>query len=239
MSKSERVLVIEDDQAIAEVIEFNLRDLLYDVTVCHDGSQGLRYLLTEKFSLLILDLMLPSMHGLDICRELRNQEKSIPILMLTSLDSETDRVLGLEIGADDYLTKPFSIRELQARVKALLRRTTHNTTLEHNTAPKTIDCGPLNINIERREVLLHGSLLELTAKEFDLLNFMASHAGKVFSRSQLLDEIWGYGHAGYEHTVNTHINRLRNKLSDSQMPLEFIQTVWGVGYKFVIPEETQ
>lgn len=229
------ILILEDDQNIAHILAFNLQDMGHKVEICHDGNQGLTLARQTHFDLLILDLMLPGMPGLDICRTLRQSHPQLPILMLTSLDSEMDRVLGLEIGADDYVTKPFSIREIQARVKALLRRSQSIDNLSQTQQYLTTNHGPIDINPETREATINRRLLELTAKEFDLLYYLASHPGKVFTRSQLLDEIWGYCHSGYEHTVNTHINRLRNKCQEALEGFDCIQTVWGVGYKFALP----
>lgn len=227
------ILVIEDDKDIANIISFNLRDAHYEVDVSHDGEAGLQLALAGHYSLIILDLMLPNKHGLEICKALRQDNHTTPICMLTSLGSEMDRVVGLELGADDYLAKPFSIRELQARVRALLRRSAMNDTQQQPQAgdDNTLTFKNLSIDVEKRQVVLQGKQLELTAKEFDLLHHMASHEDKVFTRSQLLDEVWGYGHIGYEHTVNTHINRLRRKLNKNN-ETELVRTVWGVGYKF-------
>ncbi len=174
--------------------------------------------------------MLPGYNGLDLCRELRQLKPDLLIMMLTSLDGEADRVIGLELGADDYLTKPFSVRECQARVKALLRRAQRNPA---PSPPKqnTLTFDGLEISIDQHEVLLEGKLIELTAREFNLLTHLAGNAGQVFTRHQLLDTVWGYSHDGYEHTVNTHINRLRKKLKRADKT-DYVQTVWGVGYKF-------
>lgn len=226
------ILIVEDDQNISHILAFNLQDMGHQVEVCHDGTKGLLRAQQVAFDLLILDLMLPGTQGLDICRTLRQSQPELPILMLTSLDSALDRVLGLEIGADDYVTKPFSVREIQARVKALLRRSYSAKNHSPSKQLPSVKQGPIYINPETREVYLNTKLLELTAKEFDLLYYLAVHAGKVFTRNQLLDKIWGYGHSGYEHTVNTHINRLRNKCQSALEGFECIQTVWGVGYKF-------
>jgi len=179
---------------------------------------------------MILDLMLPEMDGLEICRDLRSANVLTPILMLTARDSEADRVVGLEMGADDYLTKPFSVRELQARVKAMLRRMDMLNKPVPQSDELVID--NLVINAGRRKVVLNNQDIELTSTEFDLLIYMARQPGMVFSRAQLLDSVWGYQHSGYEHTVNSHINRLRNKLEQDPSKPEYILTVWGVGYKF-------
>jgi len=172
------------------------------------------------------------MNGLDICKRLRNREKYTPILMLTSKSSELDRVLGLEIGADDYLTKPFSLMEFLARVKAIFRRSEAFSMEKPSLAAKDIQINELFINIEKRQAILKDNPLELTAKEFDLLVFFAQNPGRVYTRAQLLDKVWGHGYEGYEHTVNSHINRLRAKLEHDATKPQFILTVWGVGYKF-------
>ena len=223
------VLVIEDNRDIAELVALHLRDEGYEVTLADDGRRGLDLARSGEFALLVLDLMLPGIDGLSICREIRQQEHYLPILMLTAKSSELDRVLGLELGADDYLTKPFSIRELVARVKALLRRQAALTPTP--TAAVMISDG-LRIDADRRQVSVDGREVELTAREFDLLLHFARHPGRVFSRAQLLDQVWGYGHEGYEHTVNSHINRLRSKIEQDPAAPRYVLTVWGVGYKF-------
>jgi DNA-binding response OmpR family regulator len=230
----QRVLLIEDDRDIAELVQLHLRDEGYEVDYRNDGSEGLAAAKGGTYDLLVLDLMLPGTDGLTICRELRTGERYLPILMLTAKSSELDRVLGLELGADDYLTKPFSIRELVARVKALLRRAEAMATRESPTAAtgQILQCGELHIDPERRSVEVGGKAVELTAKEFDLLYYFAQHPGRVYSRIQLLDQVWGYGHEGYEHTVNSHINRLRGKIENDPANPRYILTVWGVGYKF-------
>lgn len=229
-----RIIVVEDDPAIGEMLEYHLKDLNYNIQLFNDGLDAKHYLMAnDDFDLVILDIMLPGYNGLDLCRELRQQKPDIMILLLTSLDGEADRVIGLELGADDYLTKPFSIRECQARVKALLRRVQRAPATTAVT-PNQLSFEGLEINIEQHEVLLDGNAIELTAREFDLLTHLAENAGNVFSRNQLLDTVWGYSHDGYEHTVNTHINRLRKKLKRPNHP-DYVQTVWGVGYKFVKP----
>jgi DNA-binding response OmpR family regulator len=200
--------------------------------VVHDGCVGLERALGTRYDLIILDLMLPGVEGLDICRRLRVRPNYTPILMLTAKSSEFDRVLGLEVGADDYLTKPFGIRELLARVKALFRRLDALTSQSPLAPGETIRVGDLVIDAEKRKVTLGDRQIELTAKEFDLLVQFARHPGRVYTRSQLLDLVWGYSHGGYEHTVNSHINRLRAKIEQDPARPRYILTVWGVGYKF-------
>ncbi|MCW8825289.1 MAG: response regulator transcription factor [Gammaproteobacteria bacterium] len=231
MSRS--ILIVEDDQDIAELVALHLRDEGYGVELTHDGSEGLAMAQKGVYDLIVLDLMLPGTDGLTICRKLRGENNMVPILMLTAKSSELDRVLGLEMGADDYLTKPFSIRELVARVKAQLRRSDALSASSDSTPQsKTIDAGDLTIDIEKRHVSIKGKPLELTAKEFDLLLYFANNPGRVYSRTQLLDQVWGYGHEGYEHTVNSHINRLRSKVEEDPAKPHYVLTVWGVGYKF-------
>lgn len=229
-----KLLLIEDDHNIADLVALHLRDEGHEITVVHDGSEGLKIAQQRKFDLLILDLMLPGTDGLSICKALRANAGYLPILMLTAKSSELDRVLGLELGADDYLTKPFSIRELVARVKALLRRA--EAMAERNDQPAAtshpVVCGGMRIDPECRTVQVDGTTVELTAREFDLLYHFARHPGRVYSRIQLLDQVWGYGHEGYEHTVNSHINRLRGKVEKDPANPRYILTVWGVGYKF-------
>jgi len=224
------ILVIEDDQDINKLIAMNLKDMNHDVESCNNGRRGFEMASGGQYDLMVLDLMLPEMDGLEICRNLRAANVLTPILMLTARDSEADRVVGLEMGADDYLTKPFSVRELQARVKAMLRR----MDMLNKPVPQSDELvfDNLVINIGRRQVALNDQEIELTSTEFDLLIYMARQPGLVFSRAQLLDSVWGYQHSGYEHTVNSHINRLRNKLEQDPSKPKYILTVWGVGYKF-------
>lgn len=226
------ILVIEDDRDIAGLLELHLRDGGYDVYLVQDGETGCQQAISKPYDLIILDLMLPRMDGLDICRTLRMKANYTPILMLTAKSTELDRVLGLEVGADDYLTKPFSIRELLARVKALFRRVEVLKTSAAGSEQKRIYAGDLVIDTEKRKVMLSGKSIDLTAKEFDLLLQFAQHPGRVYTRSQLLDLVWEYAHAGYEHTVNSHINRLRAKIERDTSRPRYIVTVWGVGYSF-------
>ncbi len=224
-----RVLIIEDEKEIAQLIRIHLSDEGWQVVERHDGTSGLATAESDDFDLLILDLMLPGIDGLEICRKLRAQNRTIPILMLTARTTELDRVLGLELGADDYLTKPFSIRELVARVKAIWRRTTDN---RQEQPQGRIRSGDLLLDLNSRTAQISDTILDLTAKEFDLLHFFTSRPGRVFTRSELLDQVWGYGHVGYEHTVNSHINRLRSKIEEDPRQPKYILTVWGVGYRF-------
>ena len=229
-----KVLIIEDDREIARLVKLHLRDIHCESDIAAQGQEALDLYQRRSYELVILDLMLPDMDGLAVCQALRKQADYVPILMLTAKTSELDRVLGLEIGADDYLTKPFSFPELLARVKALFRRT---EALSQKSAAveaegNTIVCGELSVEPDKHQAKLGGQELELTAKEFDLLLHFVRHPGRVFSRMQLLDQVWGHSYAGYEHTVNSHINRLRAKLEADPAKPRYILTVWGVGYKF-------
>lgn len=227
------ILIIEDDSDIAELVRLHLAELGHRLTVCHDGDAGWERYRREPFDLVVLDIMLPGMDGLEICRRIRQeQERYTPVLMLTSKTTELDRVLGLELGADDYLTKPFSLLELVARVKALLRRSEAMRGSGEATR-RPLRFAHLDIDPTSREVHCHGKPVTLTAREFDLLYHFASHPGQVFSRMQLLDQVWGYNHDGYEHTVNSHMNRLRAKIEPDPKNPVFIKTVWGVGYQFI------
>lgn len=222
-----RILVVDDDHHVGELLSMHLEEIGFKVTRASDGIRGLELGLLDTFDLVILDVMLPGRNGVDICRELRTKKIRAPIMMLTSKGEEVDKVLGLEMGADDYVTKPFGIREICARVKALLRRSSPSTEA-HDVK---IEIRGLMIDPTSHEVSLNGKTLELTSTEFDLLHYMAKSAGRAFSREQLLTGVWGYTSSAYEHTVNTHINRLRSKIEPDPANPTFIQTVWGVGYK--------
>lgn len=230
LTQKKRILVIEDDTDIARLLEIHLSDIAFEVDIATNGVDGLNRAMNTSYNMIVLDLMLPGMDGLDICRRLRGQKIHTPILMLTARSSELDRVLGLELGADDYLTKPFSVKELQARVKAILRRIELDTQ-GSGSEKSLIVHNRLQIDTEKREVLVDNKTVNLTAREYDLLLHFARNPGRVYSRAQLLDQVWGYGHDGYEHTVNSHINRLRKKIEQNPEQSEYIQTVWGVGYK--------
>jgi len=225
-----KVLVIEDDKSIADLLEIHLKDLNCDVTTIADGNEGLKSATSESFDLIVLDLMLPHLNGLEICKEVRRKDIYTPILMLTSKSEEMDKVLGLEVGADDYLTKPFSIREFIARVKAILRRV--EAIQKEIGSDADISVSDLSIEVSKRKVSLRGERIDLTPKEFDLLHLLASHPGKTYTREQLLNILWGYQYNGYEHTVNSHINRLRSKIESNISNPKYILTSWGVGYRF-------
>lgn len=234
---SHRILVIEDDQDIAGLVEIHLSDAGYSVELASDGVLGLKRATQGGFDLIILDLMLPGMDGLEICKQIRSRSDYTPVLMLTAKTTEVDRVLGLELGADDYLTKPFSVTELVARVKAIFRRVEALRSQRDGSSAEPIRLRDLEIDPRKRNVKVAGESVELTAREFDLLLQFARHPGRVFSRAQLLEQVWGYGHDGYEHTVNSHINRLRAKIETDPSDPAYILTVWGVGYKMFDPSE--
>lgn len=226
------ILIIEDDEDIAKLVQMHLKDEGYATTLAVNGRTGLELALSKSFDLIILDIMLPGVDGLEICRRVRAQSALTSILILTARSTELDRVLGLEIGADDYLTKPFSIRELLARVKALFRRADALKTGALPDQHQVINAGDLSIDADKRKILLRGKPVTLTVKEFDLLLQFMKHPGRVFTRSELLKSVWGYGYEGYEHTVNSHINRLRGKIEENPARPYYILSVRGVGYKF-------
>jgi len=230
-----KVLVVEDDKSIAELLEIHLKDLNCEISLAPDGQSGLDNALNKQFDLIVLDLMLPKLSGLEICKELRKKDDYTPVLMLTAKSEELDKVLGLEVGADDYLTKPFSIREFIARVKAIFRRV--EAIHKENTNEDDITFGELKIEVSKRKVLLDGKRIDLTPKEFDLLHLLAAHPGRTYTREQLLSLLWGYQYNGYEHTVNSHINRLRTKIEADLSNPKYILTSWGVGYRFNESEE--
>lgn len=225
------VLVIEDDHDIAELVRLHLRDLGLEVVVCADGVAGLERALGRSWDLLVLDLRLPGIDGLEICRRVRLAGRYVPVLMLTARSTEMDRVLGLETGADDYLTKPFSVIEFIARVKAILRRV-QQLAAGSTSSLRVLRIGEIAIDIDQRTVERGGKPVELTAREFDLLAHFARHPGRVFTRAQLLDQVWGFRHEAYEHTVSSHINRLRAKIEPSPTAPRYLLTIWGVGYRF-------
>ncbi|MBI5473772.1 MAG: response regulator transcription factor [Ignavibacteriae bacterium] len=233
---SHKVLIIEDDRDIARLVEMHITDLGCKCEVAHDGESGLDKAIKNRYDLIVLDLMLPGLDGLEICKELRSEKNYTPILMLTSRSEEFDKVLGLEFGADDYLTKPFSVRELLARVKAIFRRVEAVKDEVAGAARKQVHFRDLKIDVEKRTVAIKGNNVELTAKEFDLLALFTKNPGKAYSRQALLDTVWGYKFDGYDHTVNSHINRLRAKIEDDSANPRYILTVWGVGYKFAEEE---
>jgi DNA-binding response OmpR family regulator len=224
-SMSSKILVVDDENHIVELARLYLTREGYDVEGVGDGAQAIARFGQIKPDLVILDIMLPGTDGLTICKEIRKQSQ-VPIIMLTARDDVTDKVVGLEVGADDYLTKPFHPQELVARAKALLRR----AKIEPDQ-PKMIRAGKLEVDLERHEVRHGKAKVQLRPKEFDLLTLLARHPGRVFQRSELLDLVWGYDFPGYTRTVDVHVQQLREKLAKAGITDPSIQTVWGVGYR--------
>lgn len=223
-----KILIIEDDDHIIELLKFNVENNGYEVSVAMDGNEGLDKAINELPDLILLDLMLPGIDGIDICNRLKNKErtKDIPIIMLTAKGHETDKILGLEIGADDYMTKPFSVRELMTRIKVVFRR--YNQEVK-KVPTSQITIGNLTIDHEKHEVTIDNELIKLTLKEYQLLEYLAENRGKVLSRNALLDRVWGYDYFGETRTVDVHIRHLRKKIFDDNA--ELIETIRGVGYK--------
>lgn len=226
-----KVLIVEDDKDIVNLLSIHLTDMDCEVSKAYNGIDGLKAALEVDMDLIILDISMPGMDGIEVCQKVRAQ-KNTPIIMLTAKTEEIDRVLGLEVGADDYITKPFSIRELLARVKAIFRRTKMIKDSLENESITQIEVEGLSVHIETRKVLVNNNRVELSPKEFELLILMASHPGKTYTRSDLLKLVWGYDFDGYEHTVNSHINRLRSKIEPDMADPTYILTTWGVGYRF-------
>jgi DNA-binding response OmpR family regulator len=230
------LLVVEDDADIAELLRLNLTDEGYVVEVAADGGTALARLQTRQWDAVMLDLMLPDLDGMAVCRHIRALPHYTPIIIISAKSAETERILGLEQGADDYITKPFSLLEVKARVKALFRRAKAMGQAGQQKSGLIVH-GDLHIDPITRQVQLQGIHVDLAAREFDLLFFFARHPGETFSRLDLLKQVWGYNHEGYEHTVNTHINRLRNKIEHNPAKPSYILTVWGVGYRLALPAE--
>lgn len=230
---TKNVLIIEDDVNIVGLLVIHLRDLGCTIVSETNGQKGLLIARERQFDLIILDIMLPGLNGIEICRKLRQTDRHTPIMMLTSRSEEIDKVMGLETGADDYLTKPFSVREFIARVKVIFRRS-EDRAATHDTLPRSsvIRFEGLEIDIDKRKVMLANTRIDLSPKEFELIALLASNPGKSYSRKQLLNLVWGYDFEGYEHTVNSHINRLRGKIEKDLSNPIFILTSWGVGYRF-------
>jgi DNA-binding response OmpR family regulator len=226
------VLVVEDERDIAQLLKLHLSEFCDEVVIADNGRDGLRAAEKRPWGLIILDLGLPGIGGLEICRRIRASMRYTPVLMLTAKAAESDRILGLDIGADDYVTKPFCLQELVARVRAIFRRCAALQGDREKEASPVVQNGGLSIDFARRQVEVDGRVVDLTAKEFDLLAHFTQHPGRVYTRAQLLDQVWGYGHEGYEHTVNSHINRLRSKIEQDPSKPTYVVTVWGVGYRF-------
>ena len=226
------VLVVEDERDIAQLLNLHLSEFCDEVVVASNGRDGLSAAESRPWGLIILDLGLPGIGGLEICRKIRENMRYTPVLMLTAKTTESDRILGLDIGADDYVTKPFCLQELIARVRAIFRRCAALQQDSGNANASLLQHDGLSIDLEKREVDIDGREIDLTAKDFDLLVHFARHPGRVYTRAQLLDQVWGYGHEGYEHTVNSHINRLRSKIEPEAARPRYVVTVWGVGYRF-------
>jgi DNA-binding response OmpR family regulator len=229
-----RILLVEDDPSITSLLTLHFQAPAFSVTAFDKGAAALEWLGRESFDLIVLDILLPDGNGFEVCKKIRLSDSRTPILMLSALGEEMDKVLALELGADDYLTKPFGVAELMARTKALLRRSAMVAVGEQEEKSETnlIYFRELGIDREKRKVTVRGSRLELTPKEFDLLWLLAAHPGKTFSRHELLEMIWGFAFQEYEHTVTSHINRLRIKIESNLDKPEYILTTWGAGYRF-------
>jgi len=235
---SHSILVVEDNKDLLNLLFINLSDQGYTVYTAENGIEAIDKYHKHNPDLIILDVMLPKMDGFDVCKKIRSENRSIPILMLTAKAEEFDKVLGLELGADDYMTKPFSIREFLARVKAMFRRA--DLSLEEDKEGETIlEFDDLFVDTAKRKITLREETLELTSKEYDLLLLFFKNPGKAYSREELLNTVWGYSYEGYSHTVNSHINRLRSKIEDDPSEPHYIRTVWGVGYRFADKEESR
>lgn len=224
------ILIVEDDASIVELVDIHLKDIHCQTTKASRGYEGLDYAANNVYDLIILDIMLPDIDGIEICKQLRANKNYTPIMMLTARSEEIDKIIGLETGADDYLTKPFSIREFIARVKAIMRRTEIDKGFKESNEAIAYD--GLAIDPQKRKVTLNDTKIDLTPKEFDLLYLFMSNPGKSYSRDALLKQVWGYEFTGYEHTVNSHINRLRAKIEQDLASPKYILTTWGVGYRF-------
>jgi DNA-binding response OmpR family regulator len=227
-----RVLVIEDDRNIVELLNIHLSDLDCLVTNAYNGNEALKVASDNHFDLIILDLMLPGLNGMEVCRRVRQQNRHTPIMILSARAEEIDKVLGLETGADDYITKPFSVREFIARVKVIFRRKEDASAINVKGNNSTLQFDDMEIEIEKRKITVAGARVDLSPKEFELIVLMASNPGISYTRKRLLTLIWGYDFEGYEHTVNSHINRLRSKIEKDISTPKYILTTWGVGYRF-------
>lgn len=229
-----KILIVEDDQDIANLLSLHLKDISEEIVWKSNGIEGYEEAANNSFDLIVLDVMLPGMEGTEICRKLRTNGVISPIFMLTARSEEIDKVLGLELGANDYITKPFSIRELMARIKAVfrLKEMLEESLSEKKEDTSVLDFGELTIDPLKRKVRLRGEKVELAPKEYELLVILATNPGQSYSRAQLLNLIWGYDFSGYEHTINSHINRLRSKIEPDMNQPKYILTTWAVGYRF-------
>jgi DNA-binding response OmpR family regulator len=225
------ILLVEDDAQIANLLNLHFQPNVYKLTFCKNGEEAIEKATSNEFNLVILDIMLPDINGMEVCKKLREKQVNCPIMMLSSCSEESDKVLCLELGADDYVTKPFSILELMARTKALLRRGKQQTAAELSEKTEVAHKEIL-IDKNKRKALFKGHRLDLTPKEFDLLFLLVSNPGKTFSRAELLELIWGFTFSGYEHTITSHINRLRMKIEADLVHPLYILTSWGTGYRF-------
>ncbi|NOX89851.1 MAG: response regulator transcription factor [Calditrichaeota bacterium] len=232
------ILLIEDNAEICSLLEFHLKNIGIQLDIARDGAEGLELALNNEYSLVMLDSTLPGTDGFEVCRSLREKKKRLPVLMLTSKNEEFDKVLCLESGADDYISKPFSILELLAKIKSILRRVkAFEQESEDKSSEGVLHFGELRVNVEKHRVTVENNLVRLTPKEFDLLKLFISNPGKVFTREILLNVVWGHQFSGYEHTVDSHINRLRAKIERDPPNPNYIRTIWGVGYKFADQED--
>lgn len=227
------VLIVDDERPIVDILKYNLEKEGYETIEAYDGEQALEFALTKNPDVVLLDVMLPKMDGFEVCRKIREKKPTIPILMLTAREEEVDKVLGLELGADDYITKPFSVRELMARVKANLRRVnTEPAEAVEEDVGSVINAGRIVLNLDRYEVRRDGKIVDLTLREFELLKFLALQPDKVFTREMLLEKVWGYEYYGDVRTVDVTIRRLREKIEDDPSLPNFVVTKRGVGYCF-------
>ncbi len=229
-----KILILEDEQEIADLLAIHLSDLGADITHAADGLQGLNLAVSRQWDMILLDLSLPRCNGLEICQQVREMSASTPIIMLTARSAESERVLGLDAGADDYISKPFGISELIARVKSLFRRVDAMAT---QSVSQMLKVGDIEMCPVNHSVTVRGTPVSLTAKEFELLQYFLRAPNRVFKRTELLQDVWGYTHSGYLHTVNSHINRLRAKIEPDPSNPQYISTVWGVGYR--MPDSAQ
>ncbi|MCU7558344.1 response regulator transcription factor [Macrococcus capreoli] len=233
---SQKVLVVDDEQSIVTLLQYNLQQSGFEVVTAYDGEEGLEKIFSEKPDIVLLDLMLPKMDGVEVCKSVRNEKNQVPILMLTAKDDEFDKVLGLELGADDYMTKPFSPREVIARIKAILRRSNALKMVEEEKENKEIVIGKIKVLPEHFEAYRNDELLDLTPKEFELLIYLIERQGRVITREHMLNSVWNYEFAGDSRIVDVHISHLREKIEENPKQPQYIKTVRGLGYKLENPK---